>query len=230
MMRPSDVYGHPGKVAATIRTTFFSARSRSSWPCSSRACPPARRRQRTARLPGHGWPTASAGPPRARRRAGWRSRPSPSNFSPQHARPATAASSGDDHEFYDSLQEGARHAHAGAALRRGEEDSHSTATTLTQWCLAARVPAGGGDSAPTRGSDLTHFTRDQTMAQDGGRWGHDRGGGGLHPARAHAVELDRRPPDAPASPALTYVGQRAPAVQRRADAPRLRHPARCSVG
>ena len=82
-----------------------------------------------------------------------------------------AASSGDDQEFYDSLQEGARQCHA-ELLRRGEEDSdfRGMATTLTLylgvWPRAYLLQVGDSRCYLLRKGDLTQITRDQTMAQE----------------------------------------------------------------
>jgi serine/threonine protein phosphatase PrpC len=82
-----------------------------------------------------------------------------------------AASSEDDREFYDALQEGARQCHE-ELLRRGEAnpDDRGMATTLTLylgvWPRAYLLQVGDSRCYLLRHGELTQITRDQTMAQE----------------------------------------------------------------
>jgi len=82
-----------------------------------------------------------------------------------------AATSADDQEFYDALQEAARQCHD-ELLRRGEEnpDGRGMATTLTLylgvWPRAYLLQVGDSRCYLLRHGELTQITRDQTMAQE----------------------------------------------------------------
>jgi len=82
-----------------------------------------------------------------------------------------AASSADDQEFYDALQEAARQCHD-ELLRRGEEspEVRGMATTLTLylgvWPRAYLLQVGDSRCYLLRNGELTQITRDQTMAQE----------------------------------------------------------------
>jgi serine/threonine protein phosphatase PrpC len=82
-----------------------------------------------------------------------------------------AAGSGDDREFYESLQEGALQCHA-ELVRRGEENPEyrGMATTLTLylgvWPRAYLLQVGDSRCYLLRRSELTQITRDQTMAEE----------------------------------------------------------------
>jgi serine/threonine protein phosphatase PrpC len=81
------------------------------------------------------------------------------------------ASSADDQEFFDALQEAARQSHE-ELLRRGQEDPdyRGMATTLTLylgvWPRAYLLQAGDSRCYLLRHGELTQITRDQTMAQE----------------------------------------------------------------
>jgi serine/threonine protein phosphatase PrpC len=82
-----------------------------------------------------------------------------------------AASTSDDTEFSDALQEGALHCHADMR-RRGEEDPdyQGMATTLTLflgvWPKAFLLQVGDSRCYIYRNGELRQITRDQTMAQE----------------------------------------------------------------
>lgn len=82
-----------------------------------------------------------------------------------------AASSADDQEFYDALQEAARQCHD-ELLRRGEEspEVRGMATTLTLylgvWPRAYLLQVGDSRCYLLRNGELSQITRDQTMAQE----------------------------------------------------------------
>jgi serine/threonine protein phosphatase PrpC len=82
-----------------------------------------------------------------------------------------AASSKDDREFSEALQEGALQCHA-ELVRQGEDDPQcrGMATTLTLylgvWPRAYLLQVGDSRCYLLRQGELTQITRDQTMAQD----------------------------------------------------------------
>jgi serine/threonine protein phosphatase PrpC len=82
-----------------------------------------------------------------------------------------AASSKDDREFFEALQEGALQCHA-ELVRQGEDDPQcrGMATTLTLylgvWPRAYLLQVGDSRCYLLRQGELTQITRDQTMAQD----------------------------------------------------------------
>jgi serine/threonine protein phosphatase PrpC len=82
-----------------------------------------------------------------------------------------AASSADDREFFEALQEGALQCHA-ELLRRGEEDPEyrGMATTLTLylgvWPRAYLLQVGDSRCYLLQNGVLRQVTRDQTMAQE----------------------------------------------------------------
>ncbi len=79
--------------------------------------------------------------------------------------------SGDDQEFFEALQEGARQSH-GELLRLGQEnpDYQGMATTLTLylgvWPRAYLLQVGDSRCYLLRHGELSQVTRDQTMAQE----------------------------------------------------------------
>jgi protein phosphatase len=82
-----------------------------------------------------------------------------------------AAATGDDHEFFDALQNGALQSHE-EILRRAEEspDHRGMATTLTlylgHWPRAYLLQVGDSRCYLLRGDELVQISRDQTMAQE----------------------------------------------------------------
>jgi serine/threonine protein phosphatase PrpC len=82
-----------------------------------------------------------------------------------------AASSADDQQFFDALQEGARTCHE-ELIRRGQEDPdyRGMATTLTLflgvWPRGYLLQVGDSRCYLLREGKLTQITRDQTMAQE----------------------------------------------------------------
>ena len=82
-----------------------------------------------------------------------------------------AAATGEDQEFFDALQEGARTCHE-ELLRRGDEDPdyRGMATTLTLflgvWPRGYLLQVGDSRCYLLRHGELTQITRDQTMAQE----------------------------------------------------------------
>jgi protein phosphatase len=82
-----------------------------------------------------------------------------------------AATTGDDHEFFDALQNGALQSHA-EILRRAEEspDYRGMATTLTlylgHWPRAYLLQVGDSRCYLLRGDELVQISRDQTMGQE----------------------------------------------------------------
>ena len=82
-----------------------------------------------------------------------------------------AATTGDDSEFIDALQNGALESHA-EILRRAEEspDNRGMATTLTlylgHWPRAYLLQVGDSRCYLLRGDDLVQISRDQTMGQE----------------------------------------------------------------
>jgi protein phosphatase len=82
-----------------------------------------------------------------------------------------AATTGDDHEFFDALQTGALQSHE-EILRRAEEspEYRGMATTLTlylgHWPRAYLLQVGDSRCYLLRGDELVQISRDQTMAQE----------------------------------------------------------------